>query len=243
MGERDFSKIRLLEVGSLDVNGTIRGLFAGTNYTGVDLMAGAGVDLVASGHQLDLPAELFDITLSCECFEHNPFWIETFENMCRMTKPGGLIVVTCAARGRLEHGTKRTSPQTSPGTQAIGIDYYRNLNEDDFRAAIPFDSRFQYVRFFQVPSSFDTYFIGVKAGSSLFSSHYEAVASGVQAIIDERPSITLRRVLAVARNIPISLSRKILRESSFQTFSVHYIRVIQPLEKFIKSMFRTNSRI
>ncbi len=50
---------------------------------------GPGVDVVSSGHALDFPDETFDVTLSCECFEHNPYWLETFRNMHRMTKAGG----------------------------------------------------------------------------------------------------------------------------------------------------------
>jgi len=32
------------------------------------------------------PANSFDCTISVECFEHNPFWLETFVNMLRMTR-------------------------------------------------------------------------------------------------------------------------------------------------------------
>lgn len=39
----------------------------------------------------------YDITISCNCFEHNPYWRETFLNMHRMTKEGGLCL------SRLKH--------------------------------------------------------------------------------------------------------------------------------------------
>ena len=53
---RDFfikqEDIKVLEVGSYDVNGSIRGFFQNSNYTGVDMCAGPGVwtspDLVDS---------------------------------------------------------------------------------------------------------------------------------------------------------------------------------------------------
>ena len=47
-----------------------------------------------------------------------------------MLKVGGLLLFSCAAPGRPEHGTTRTSKGDSPFTN----DYYRNLSEDDIRA-------------------------------------------------------------------------------------------------------------
>ena len=66
--------------------------------------------------------------------------------MVRLTRPGGLVAFTCAARGRAEHGTGRTDAISSPGTQAIGLDYYRNVNEEDF-ADIPLGDLFAEYRF------------------------------------------------------------------------------------------------
>ena len=47
-----------------------------------------------------LPTASFDVVISCECFEHNPYWRETFLNMTRVLRPGGLFVLTCATTGR-----------------------------------------------------------------------------------------------------------------------------------------------
>src|SRR5262245_54404953 len=111
--------LRILDVGAYDLNGSARSVFSGCDYVGVDLCEGPGVDLVCSGHEISLPDRSFDITISCECFEHNPYWLETFRNMHRMTCDGGLVVITCASRGRLEHGTPRTDFSSSPGTQSL----------------------------------------------------------------------------------------------------------------------------
>ena len=92
------------------VNGSVRPFFQGADYIGVDLVAGADVDMVVSGDKVALPDASINLTISCECFEHNPLWLETFINMHRMTKAGGIVVVTCASRGRLEHGTARPPP-------------------------------------------------------------------------------------------------------------------------------------
>jgi len=155
---------RVLEVGAYDVNGSVRQLFAAAGeYVGVDLTPGPGVDLVAFGHEVDHPDAAYDATVSAECFEHDPHWRDTFGNMVRLTRPGGLVAVTCASRGRPEHGTRRTLVGDSPGTQAQGLDYYRNLEESDF-ATLPLGEWFSAWRFWYMPTSFDLYFAGVRAG-------------------------------------------------------------------------------
>lgn len=155
---------RILEVGSYDVNGSVRSLFAGAaDYVGVDLEEGPGVDRVAYGHEVADPDGSFDVTISGECFEHDPHWRDTFTNMVRLTRPGGLVAFTCASRGRPEHGTRRTTRDDSPGTQAVGLDYYRNLVADDFND-LPLGEWFGAWRFWYLPTSFDLYFAGMRAG-------------------------------------------------------------------------------
>jgi hypothetical protein len=120
-----FLQKRVLEIGSLDINGSIRQFFDNCNYIGVDLGEGKGVDLVEYGEKLEFPDDTFDVVASCECFEHNPEWIATFNNMVRMCN--GLVIMTCATIGRPEHGTSRTSREDAP----FCGDYYRNLCGDD----------------------------------------------------------------------------------------------------------------
>ncbi len=164
----------VLEIGSCDVNGSIRSLFEpAAHYVGVDLCEGPGVDLVASGHEVEL-ARSFDIAVSCECFEHNPYYLETFENMARHTRPGGLVVFTCATTGRPEHGTRRTNEADSPGTAASGWDYYNNLVPSDFAGAT-LDRLFHAYRFFESPRSQDVYFCGVVKGGEFADSHASAL--------------------------------------------------------------------
>ena len=81
-----FCDTKVLDVGSLDINGSCRPFFADGTYTGIDLGEGEGVDVVADGADYDMPDNYYDVTLSTDCFEHNPFWVETFENMHRMSK-------------------------------------------------------------------------------------------------------------------------------------------------------------
>ena len=68
-----FDKKKVLEVGSLDINGSVRKFFTDCDYTGIDVGEGKGVDIVVnSGHEYDGEDKSFDITISCECFETQP---------------------------------------------------------------------------------------------------------------------------------------------------------------------------
>lgn len=151
--------LRVLDIGAYDVNGSNRKIFAVATYTGADLCTGPGVDIVASGHELTFPDASFDVALSTECFEHNPYWQQTFHNMHRMAAADGVVIVTCAGRGRLEHGTSRTTPGSSPGTQSIGSEYYRNLIPRDF-ARMGLGNLFRAWHLCAIGT--DTYFIGWK---------------------------------------------------------------------------------
>jgi SAM-dependent methyltransferase len=157
------SGLRIIEIGSYDVNGSIRKIFGDSmQYIGVDLTKGPGVDLICSGEKVDYDDNYFDVALSCECFEHNPNWVATFENMVRMVKPGGIIIITCASTGREEHGTIRTDPSISPGTFAVGIDYYKNLTKRDFLNNFNINKMFSSHEFLYNFRSKDLYFIGYK---------------------------------------------------------------------------------
>ena len=127
-----FINSKVLEVGSLDINGSMRSFFSECDYLGIDVGEGQGVDLVVQGQEYNAPDESYDVCASGECFEHNPYWAETFSNMVRMCKSGGLVLFTCATTGRKEHGTSRTDSGSSPLTVGIGWEYYKNLTEQDF---------------------------------------------------------------------------------------------------------------
>lgn len=157
-----FNGVNVLEVGSLYINGTIKELFTNCTYIGIDLDSGPNVDLIIGGHEYNAPNNTFDTIISCECFEHNPFWVDTFLNMIRMCKSGGLIIMTCATTGRAEHGTARTTPRDSPFTVAKGWDYYKNLTEEDFNKNFNIPTLFKEYAFSANYNSFDLYFWGIK---------------------------------------------------------------------------------
>lgn len=158
-----FKNVKVLDVGSLDINGSIREHFADYEYTGIDIGPGRNVDIVVEGQLYDADDETFDVVASCECFEHNPHWKETFLNMIRMCKSNGLIMMTCATTGRIEHGTTRSDPGSSPLTVKKGWEYYKNLTEKDFREIdLDYDKTFKTFDFFVDEFVKDLYFYGIK---------------------------------------------------------------------------------
>ena len=149
----------VLDIGSLDINGNNRYLFEQCNYTGIDIGEGKNVDVVCSGH-LFKSNDLFDVVISTECFEHDEHWQQTLKNVINnLLKDGGLFLFSCAAPGRPEHGTKKTSPKDSPFT----TDYYRNLSEEDIRSVLDCDAIFSNYKF-KTRTEFpqDLYFSGIK---------------------------------------------------------------------------------
>ena len=154
-----FTGVSVLEVGSLNINGTVRDFFQPVTYLGVDVGPGPGVDLIAEGQNLDYPNNHFDIAISAECFEHNPHWQATFANMHRMAR---VTIFTCASEGRPVHGTHDAHPTSSPLT--LDWDYYRNLTAADFEQAFDLPSMFIEHEFEYNPASCDLYFWGIKAG-------------------------------------------------------------------------------
>lgn len=156
-----FEKTRVLDIGSQDINGNNKIFFLDPEYTGVDVSAGNNVDVVCRGHEFNSDS-LFDVVCSTECFEHDPFWNKTIDNMYRLLKPGGLFFFTCASDGRDEHGTKRTAPNPADWVQYEWEDYYKNLNEEDIRSVWNIESMFSVHQFIYKPGACDLYFYGIK---------------------------------------------------------------------------------
>lgn len=157
-----FKNKSVLELGSHDINGSIKFMFEDCAYIGLDAGPGNNVDVVSLAHEYNMPDETFDLCVSCEMFEHDPYWIKSFQNMIRMCKPGGLVIFSCATTGRKIHGTLYNEPNSSPNTVDLGWEYYKNLTESDFRENFDFDSIFSNYSFSLNRFVFDMYFWGVK---------------------------------------------------------------------------------
>ncbi|MBV9785523.1 MAG: class I SAM-dependent methyltransferase [Acidisphaera sp.] len=96
---------RILDIGSYDVNGTLREFQPpGSEYVGIDLQHGPGVDLVLQdAYSYPFPEGHFDIIVSTSCFEHDPmFWL-TFIECVRVLSPQGFLYINAPSSG-VHHG-------------------------------------------------------------------------------------------------------------------------------------------
>src|SRR5688572_11224246 len=75
-----FHNKKVLEAGSLDINGSIRHFFSNCWYTGVDVGPGKGVDIVSPIHEIRAPNE-FDVVCSTEMLEHDTYWVDSLSQM------------------------------------------------------------------------------------------------------------------------------------------------------------------
>jgi SAM-dependent methyltransferase len=157
-----FQGVRVLDVGSLDVNGNNRYLFEGCVYVGIDVGEGPNVDVVSPLHKWTECEMSFDTIISTECLEHDQYWPETLKAAARLLKSGGLLLFTCASGDRKEHGTVRTDTYSSPLTCAIPgwESYYRNLFAADVYAALNVSEIFAAHGFEETHE--DLYFWGMK---------------------------------------------------------------------------------
>ncbi len=171
----NFKGIKVLDIGSFDCNGNDKHFFEECEYTGIDLTEGENVDVVCAGQDYDAPDETFDTIISCECFEHNPFWKETLENALRMLKTGGLLLFTCATTGRPVHGVAsenkimkdkdpnwKTLPNVLIERDDWDTEYYKNLTEQDIRSIFDMEEVFTDYHFEVEVDHCDLYFWGIK---------------------------------------------------------------------------------
>lgn len=89
----------LLDVGSYDVNGTYRPIAEslGLSYFGVDMAEGPNVDLVICAYELSSLNRTFDIVLSGQALEHMETPWLAVEEMRKVLKPGGWLILTAPA--------------------------------------------------------------------------------------------------------------------------------------------------
>lgn len=168
-----FTNKKVLGIGTFNVCGTEDQYFTQCDYSGLDLGPGPGVDIVCPAQDYDAPNETYDVIISCECFEHNPFYKETIQNSIRLLKPNGLFLFTCATTGRPVHGVKSLEEEsklkfpnwkTMPNVSRENWDneYYKNLTEEDIRECANIDDVFSSYEFEVETNHCDLYFWGIK---------------------------------------------------------------------------------
>ncbi|PNH88033.1 hypothetical protein C1M56_11680 [Vibrio diazotrophicus] len=94
--------VKILEIGSLDVNGSLKDAISINNYEyiGVDFSEGKNVDVVLENpYIIPLDDNSFDIIVSSSCFEHSEFFWVSWLEILRILKPGGLIYINVPSNG------------------------------------------------------------------------------------------------------------------------------------------------
>jgi SAM-dependent methyltransferase len=135
-----FYGVKVLEMGSLNVNGTLRDLFVEPEYTGVDVIAGKDVDIVGTFHEIDFADKQFDVVCSVNSLEHDIYFNKTLPKMYALLTPGGLLFISAAYKW-VEHGTRKHTPWASGTTKMKSgwADYYKNITPADIMRYFKYD--------------------------------------------------------------------------------------------------------
>lgn len=94
---------KVLDVGSLDVNGCLKPLFVDCEYTGVDILEGENVDIIANAQNIPFDNDTFDCVTCVEMFEHDSaFWVSILE-IKRVLKSNGWLILCASGIGMHKH--------------------------------------------------------------------------------------------------------------------------------------------
>src|SRR5687767_12456806 len=104
LGREDVTGKEVLEVGSLDVDGSLREVVEALGpkrYLGVDVRPGPGVDEIcpAEGLVERFGPESFDVVLATDVLEHVADWKAAIGSMKHVLRPGGVALLTTVAPG------------------------------------------------------------------------------------------------------------------------------------------------
>jgi SAM-dependent methyltransferase len=98
IAKKEITGKRVLEVGSYDVNGSVRPiieLLEPREYVGIDIAPGPGVDVICRAERLveKFGRVSFDVVISITSLEHIKDWRGAISNMKNICKPGGLLII------------------------------------------------------------------------------------------------------------------------------------------------------
>lgn len=104
LSEPEIRTKSILEVGSRDVNGSLRPYLQSlypTSYVGTDIYPGPGVDLICNAEHLTarFGPNAFDVVVSTEMMEHARNWQEVIINLKSVLRPAAILLLTTRSRG------------------------------------------------------------------------------------------------------------------------------------------------
>ena len=87
----------VVEIGSRNINGSVRQLFATSDrYLAIDISGGNGVDRIVNASDASaLPAESCDTVVCCEVMEHTPV-APIIKSAATWLRPSGFLIATMA---------------------------------------------------------------------------------------------------------------------------------------------------
>jgi len=102
--EAEIENKRIIEIGSYQVNGSIRPIFEKyhpSEYIGVDIESGPGVDIICEAEYLTdkFGTECFNVVICTEMLEHVRDWRTTIKNIKELCKQDGLIFISTRSFG------------------------------------------------------------------------------------------------------------------------------------------------
>ena len=97
-----FNNCRVLEMGSMNINGSVRPYFTNCEYIGVDWMPGQYVDIVSLAHKVKFRKK-FKTVISFSMLEHDPYWKKSLTKMMSLLADDGGLFLSWGGIGNPPH--------------------------------------------------------------------------------------------------------------------------------------------
>ena len=192
--KEDIEGKKIIEVGSLDVNGSVRPYietFKPRQYIGVDIAIGPGVDEICDAKDIAerYGRESFDVVITTELLEHVKDWRKVINNLKDIVIPNGIILITTRSKGFGYHG--------------FPSDYWR-FEKDDMKYIF---SDFVIKQLEKDPLASGIF---VKAKKPQYFSKVELSNYVLYSIIARRKTIRINESFHVMFEVAVKIIRKIL---------------------------------
>lgn len=100
---KSFKKAKVLELGSLNINGSVREHFEDCEFVGIDWREGEDVDIVCFAHETLFEKNYFDVIISFSMLEHDIFWKDSLAHNLPYLKKDGLIMLNWIGKAGKKH--------------------------------------------------------------------------------------------------------------------------------------------